>query len=213
MDNLDVQVFSQQNNQKKFDKVKNFLTIPRVVFSILGIIVLIEVISVVKVLITRSSSVVTQTNNNQVSMVSTISKISLNTTKTSLRVGEVVPVTVVVDTGEKAVSGADLIVRFDLKVLEASGTAIIKGKIFDEYPLASVDVKNGLISISGISSLNKSFKGSGQFALINFKAKIPGKTSLTVDFKKGSTTASNLVEAATSKNILEQVDNLELEIR
>lgn len=193
------------------DNFKNFFTVPKIIFAILGIVILIEVIFVIRSL-TSSVSPLPQVGS-QIGVVSTTAKISLNAANTSPRVGEVVPVVVVVDTGEKVVSGADLIIHFDPKTLEASGDAIIKGKIFDEYPLASVDAKNGLISISGVSSLNKSFKGSGQFALINFKAKIPGKTSLTVDFKKGSTTASNLVDASTSQNVLDNVDNLELEIQ
>lgn len=193
------------------DNFKNFFTVPKIIFAILGIVILIEVIFVIRSL-TSSVSPLPQIGS-QAGVISNSAKISLSTSKTNLRVGEIVPVAVVVDTGEKAVSGADLIIHFDLNVLEASGDAIIKGKIFDEYPLVSVDAKNGLISISGVSSLNKNFKGSGQFALINFKAKAPGKTSLTVDFKKGSTTASNLVDASTSQNVLDNVDNLELEIQ
>ncbi|OGE65082.1 hypothetical protein A3I48_02410 [Candidatus Daviesbacteria bacterium RIFCSPLOWO2_02_FULL_36_7] len=211
MDNLNVYVNNQTNNQTGPQKIKSFFTVPKIIFAVLGIVILVEVIIVIRSLISPASSL--PQVSNQAGVVSTTAKISLNTAKTSLRAGEGVSVAVAVDTGEKAVSGADLIVRFDPKVLEASGTAIIKGKIFDEYPLVSVDAKNGLISISGVSSLNKSFKGSGQFALINFKAKTPGKTSLTIDFKKGSTTASNLVDVSTSQNILDTVDNLELEIQ
>ncbi len=120
---------------------------------------------------------------------------------------------VLVDTGSYSVSGIDLIVHFDPKVLEAASGSLVKGKILDEYPYLSVDSKKGLISISGISSSKNNFTGTGQFALINFKSKLPGKTSLSIDFKPGSTTASNLVDVATSKNILEQVNNLELNIQ
>ncbi len=211
MDSLNVYVNNQTNNQTGPQKIKSFFTVPKIIFAVLGIVILVEVIFVVKSL-TSPASPLPQVSD-QAGVISTISKISLSASKTNLNVGQMIPVELRVDTGGKSISGADLIIRFDPQVLEASGTAIIKGKIFDEYPLVSVDAKNGLISISGVSSINKSFKGSGQFALINFKAKIPGKTSLTVDFKKGSTTASNLVEAATSKNILDNVDNLELEIQ
>lgn len=192
------------------DNLKNFFTIPKIIFMILGIIVLIEVIFVVRSLVAPTAPPLQLEN---LVSTKTVAKISLTVLKTSFRIEEVVPVAVVVDTGEKAVSGADLIVKFDPDILEVSSESIVRGKIFDEYPLISVDTKKGLVAISGVSSLNKIFKGTGQFALINFKAKIPGKTFLTIDFKKGSTTASNLVDAGTSQNVLDNVDNLELTIK
>lgn len=191
------------------DNFKKFFTIPKIIFLALGVIILIELIIVARTLILPVSSPLPESKTSPES----VAKISLNNPSQNLSVGETVPVWVVVDTGGKSISGADLILKFNPQILEATRGALIKGKIFDEYPLVSVDTKKGLISISGIDNLNNSFNGVGQFAMINFKAKIPGKTSLTIDFNKGSTTASNLVEATTSENILETVDNLELEIR
>lgn len=213
MDNLNVQIFSQPNNQKWFDKVKNYLTIPKIIFFILGIIILVEIIITIRSMIAPVSAPPVSKINNQGMVEAIAPRISLNVSKTSFRSGEGVPVSVFINTGGKSLSGADLIIRFDPKFMEATQGAVLKGAIFDEYPLASVDTKKGLVSISGIDNLQNSFKGVGQFALINFKTKLPGKTSVTIEFIKGATTASNLVEAATSKNILEQVDNLELEIQ
>lgn len=191
------------------DKFRNFLTIPKIIFAILGIVILVELIVVVRTLISPVSAPLPEPKTS----IESVGKISLSTPSQNLRIGETVPVWVAVDTGGKSISGADLILKFDPKILEATTGAVIKGKIFDEYPLVSVDAKKGLISISGIDNLNNSFNGVGQFAMINFKTKILGKTVLVVNFEKGATAASNLVEATTSENILETVDNLELEIR
>lgn len=211
MDNFNAQIFSQPNSSGWQDKIKGFLTVPKIIFTVLGIIVLVELILAVRVFFAPTPLPAPQAKNQTV--IKAVRKISLNTAKTAFSLNETIPVSVVIDTGSNEISGMDLIVHFDPKILDASTGAIVKGNIVDEYPLANVDSKKGLISISGIEKEQNTFKGVGQFALINFTAKAAGKTSLTIDFIKGSATASNLVDAATSANILEQVNNLELEIR
>lgn len=191
------------------DDFKNFFSGPKIIFVILGIIILAEVIYAVKVLNSptppppaRRSAVVTSSG-----------KISLNVSKRSYAVNEVVPVSVTLDSGGRNLAGADLIIQFDSKILEATPGSLTKGSIFDEYPLLSVDMKKGLLSVSGINSLRNGFKGVGQFVYVNFKAKAKGNTSLIIDFKKNSTSDSNLVETGTSKDVLEVVNNLELSVQ
>ena len=140
-------------------------------------------------------------------------KIILNVQKTSPVQNETIPVAVILDTGEYIISGADLIVRFDPKILEASGGGIVRGNIFEEYPLLSVDSKEGTISVSGVNSVKTGFKGVGQLATLNFKAKAKGSTYLIVEFVKDSTSDSNLIEADTSKDILQGVENAEFNIQ
>lgn len=196
------------------DNLKKIVSGPKIVFVILGVILLVELVYVVRTLVLTTPPPSAQKTNIQSSLVhSSVAKISLKTPKTSFTVNEVIPVSVMVDTAAQTTSGVDLIIHYDPKILEASSAGLVKGKIFDEYPLVSVDISKGVISISGVSSLNKSFNGEGQFAQISLKAKASGKTSLTIDFKKGSTTASNIVESSSSKNIIEAVDNLELNIQ
>lgn len=211
MDNLNVEI----NNQKLRGKIKSFLTLPKIVFAVLGVIVLIELIFAFKTLTVLTPplpSPVVKTDIQPTPQKS-VAKISLNTAQTVFRIKEVVPVSVMIDTGGRGVNGVDLIVQYDTKRLEATSGGLIKGKIFDEYPLLSVDSSKGVISISGISNIRSNFTGKGQFALLNFKAKFSGKTSLIINFRKGSTTASNLVEASTAKNILDEVNNLDLEVQ
>lgn len=199
-------------NSRISDRVtKRFFSVPKIIFIVLGVILLAEVIYAVKVL---SSPTPTPPLPKKPAVTSkALAKISLTIPKADFKAKDVIPVSVTVDTGEKAVDGMDLIIRFDPNVLEASSGGIVKGKIFDDYPASSVDSKKGIISISGISNLNNSFKGVGQFAVINLKAKSSSKTFLTIDFQKGATVDSNLVETGTSNDILEAVENLELNIR
>ena len=194
--------------------IKKLFSGPKIIFAILGIILLVEVVYAVRVLTAPAPSPSTPPPVSKNTVLLTGGKISLNMpSQTGIMRNQVVPVKVMVESGGHDLDGVDLIISFDPKILEASAGGIIKGSIFDEYPLQSVDSKKGLIAISGISSLKNSFKGTGQFATINLKAKAPGKTVLTVDFAKGSTSDSNLVETGSAKDILEAVDNLELTVR
>lgn len=207
MDNLNTQVYNQENPKK----AKTFFSLPKLIFLVLGMILLIEVIYAVRTLNAPVAAPAPQPSQKAI-VAQTGGKISLSTPKTNLRISEAVPVSVIVNTGGHEVDGVDLIVHYDPKVLEATPAGLIKGKIFNEYPLLAVDSNKGLISISGVSTKGN-FKGAGVFASLNFRAKALGKASLIIDFKKGSTTASNLVEMSSSKNILEEVNFLELNVK
>lgn len=205
------QMNKESNNlQRVLEKIRNFISGPKIVFIILGIALLIEVVYAIRVLTSPTPSSLPVSKS--VVQPGAVGKISLTVPQTDIRVNEIIPVSVMIDTGSHTVDGVDLIVSFDPKILEVTSGGLVKGSIFDEYPLMSLDPKKGLISISGISNFKNSFKGTGQFATINLRAKVSAKTSLTIDFNKGSATDSNLVETATSKDILEVVSNLELNI-
>lgn len=195
------------------DNLKKFFSGPKIIFTILAVVLLAEVVYAVRVLTFPAPVAPTPPSAIKNTVLLTGGKISLNIPKTSFALNEVVSVNVMVESGGHDLNGVDLIIRYDPKTLEASAGGIAKGNIFDEYPLKSVDSKKGLIAISGISSLKSSFKGTGLFATINIKAKVPGKTALTIDFVKGSTSDSNLVEAGSARDILEAVNNLELTVR
>lgn len=215
MDDLNVAINRQPGGQQIGKKIKTFLSLPKAIFLILGIILLIELIYAVRVLIIPVPT--PRPVNSAVNQVVTQHKagrISLVASKKIYRVNEVVPVSVLVNTGGSMLDGVDLIVHFNPKILQATPAGLVKGKILDDYPTLAVDSNKGLISISGISNVKNGYEGTGLFALINLRAKAPGATSLTIDFQgKAVTTDSNLVESTTSKDILEQVDNLELNVQ
>ncbi|MCR4305818.1 MAG: cohesin domain-containing protein [Candidatus Daviesbacteria bacterium] len=202
MDNFNVSNFNINNQPKKS-------SIPKIIFIILGVALIIELVYAGWSLFPKSISTplsVTQTSEQS------IAGITLTTSKQSFRVGEIVPVSVMIDAGSKTISGVDLIIQYDPKILEVTKEDLIPGRVMDEYPLRSVDPNKGLVAVSGISSLGNGFSGAGEFAILNFKAKTQGRASLVINFEKGSTVASNLVKADTSENILEKVNNLEVTI-
>ena len=79
--------------------------------------------------------------------------------------------------------------------------------------IQEVEAEQGQIRISAITPpSNEGFVGIGVFATVNFKAKQNGNTEVAIDFEKGSTTDSNLVETGIAIDILDQVYNLNLTI-
>lgn len=208
MDNLNVYTNNQVNNQS--GNRPGFS--PKIIFIILGVVILIEVVFAVKAL-TAPFPTPSSPPQSAVAKQPSDARISLTSTRLNYAVGEIIKVVVAVNTGGRLIDGVDLIVRFNPQVLEIAPGGLSKGKIFSEYPLLSQDDKTGLISISGVSGVKESFTGQGEFAILTLKAKLPGRTTLAIDFQKGTTTTSNLVESATSKNILGNVDNLELNIQ
>ncbi len=195
--------FNIDNQPKKF-------SVPKIIFIVLGVAVVIEIIYAVFSLWPKGTPTPLSLVQNTQTTEASIPRMSLAVSQLSFTVDEVVPVSVTVDTGSNSISGVDLIIQYDPEILEVSNEDIAVGDVMDEYPLRSVDAEQGLVSISGISSLGNSFLGKGELATINFKAKSAGQTSLLINFEKDTTVASNLVEANSSRNILGEVDNLEI---
>jgi hypothetical protein len=141
-------------------------------------------------------------------------EILLVSSKEQLKIGENTRVAMKVSTGGHATQGTDIILRFDPKYMEASTSSIYKGGIYPDYPVISLDNTAGIVKISGLSpTTKKTFKGVGIFAFLDFKAKALGKTKISLDFEKNSTSDSNIIEANSAKDILEKVNTLNLTIQ
>lgn len=214
MDNFNTNIYSRPINNDRMDKVKKFLTVPKIIFLVLGIIILVEIIYAIRIFVSPSPAPVSLLSTTQSENKKTGGNILLSASQTSIKVNETVPVSVTLDTGGHEISGTDVIIRYDPKIIETTSEGLIKGKIFNEYPVASVDNKKGEIVISAFTNIGKGFEGTGQLVSFNLKAKTAGKAILSIDFGNlPSTTDSNLMEASTSKDILESVNNLELNIQ
>lgn len=186
---------------------KRFPYGPKIIFVILGAVFLIEVLYALTVLSSPASPPPEAGQAKQVS-------ISLYASKSEFVIKEVAQVTAVLDTGSHETEGTDLLLNFDPKILEATAGAVTKGAIYPEYPQVRIDNKAGSIQISGISGLEgKLFKGEGAFAIINFRAKAKGDAVLTVNFTRGKTDDSNVVEALSGNDILESVTDLTIKVQ
>lgn len=146
---------------------------------------------------------------------STPAVIILSSSKSEVKVGENFSVSINISSRQPS-DGTDIILLYDPKLLSVdastSGKPVAVGSIYPEYPINSDD-KNGRIKVSGISSLSESSIASGLFGTVTFKANTAGKASIRLDFTKGSTIDSNVIESESSNDILEAVQNVEVLIQ
>ena len=187
------------------DKAKRQL--PKLLFGLLAIVLVGELIYGIQTL--------TKPFPKRVDATSTIGvgKLVLDSQKTTYAVGEQIAVNIRVVTAGRATDSTDLILKYDPNVVDATSSAIVNGKIYKDYVIKDVDQKNGLVRISAITPPgNEGFVGIGEFATINFLAKKTGTTKLEIDFIKGSTTDSNIVETGVAIDILDEVYNLEITV-
>lgn len=190
----------------------------KLIFIILGVIILIEAAVVFRY--TSQSSTAVPAVNQEINQVLPLTvgplgraKIALVTEKSQYQIGDTVPVLVRISTGGYYSDGVDLLLKYDPKVLEASSSAIISGDILPNYPIKSVDAQKGLISVSAISSVETvGFNGIGNSATINFKAKQVGETSLSVEFSEESTGETNVIKHQDVSDILDEVTGATISI-
>lgn len=179
----------------------------KIIFAVLGIIVLGAILLGIKSFLFSSG---TGSGTSK----SVGAKITLESSKQTVSVGEILPVIVKIDTAKRSTDGVDLIIRFDQKVLELKEPDILVGIIYPDYPLKKVDLNSGTLSISAISALlGKGFSGEGIFATINFRAKALGTSAVTIEFIQGQTSESNIVESGTGQDLLQEVKNLEVAVK
>ena len=182
---------------------------PKIILLILAVVVLAEIIFAIKTL----TSPISEISQNKTSLGK--ANIALLLGKSEYVVGDTLPIKIRVDTNDNKTSGTDVLLRFDPKIFEASGTGVITvGTIYPDYPVASVDSQAGLITISGISPNKESgFSGAGILATVNLRAKAPGQTKITLDFTQDSIKDTNILDATSSRDLLQQVMPLSLTIK
>jgi hypothetical protein len=123
-----------------------------------------------------------------------------------VKVGEEFEVELTLDTKGVATSGTDVIVSYDptlLQVLE-----VRPGLLYQKYPVSEADSASGKIGLSDITTPPKTFAGTGTLAYLRLKPLRAGTAVLSIQFEKGQTTDSNVVQAGSGgKDILDKVIN------
>lgn len=203
-----VQIFESQSSSgsvKKF--LSEWILSVKVVYSLLALIILMEVYFGLKTLLSPLPSVERLAPIGQGVVV-------LTTDQSSYLVGDQIPVTIKLSTGGYNSVGADLVLKFDPNLLEAvEGDFFEKGEIYQDYPGTSLDKKNGMIFISGIVlSGEEGFNGTGIFGRLKLVAKKSGVTLVKVEFQTDSTTDSNIIDTASAKDVLGQAIDVEINI-
>lgn len=179
---------------------------PKIIFPLLAVLLILEAVFILG---NNFKNPVSQKASNQPSLQTSFNLLGPQST---VRVGQNFEVKAMLITGRPS-SGADLVLKYDPNALEASSSAVSSGKIFADYPLSLVDQKNGVIRVSGVSQKGDYFNGTGLFAIIRFTAKRSGETKLSLEFKKGETKDSNVLDSQTVTDTLENVQDLNLVIQ
>jgi hypothetical protein len=205
--NAHVEVFSVP---EKFGFFKSFVSDwvlnVKVIYLILGLIIAVELFFGARTLLQPTPAA------PKVQPV-TEGRVVLTSSKLNYSVGDTVPVDIYISTGGYSTVGTDLSIKYDPNLLDAPADSFIKGATYQDYLGINIDNKKGVILVSGIVTINSGgFNGTGKFGTLNLKAKSEGKTKVALDFKKGATIDTNIIEDGTSVDILGQTFDLELGI-
>ena len=201
-----------QSNQ--LDKLRSGLLTRKNLLVLVGIVLVLEFTWAVWKLTKPVAAPKPASNQRATIMTASLTSILLQAPKTQLKIGEQITVGINISS-KKATDGTDIILIYDPKILTVvpiNGVPVALGTIYNDYPVNSVDEKTGRITISGITSTSGGVIPQGLFGQVTFRAKATGSTKIAVDFAKGKTTESNVIETKTAIDILDEVRNLDLNI-
>lgn len=188
-----------------FNSLKNNL--PKIIFGLLALIILIEIII--------GGRTLYQSSTSKVPKIQPLGsgKIILDVPKNQYALGEEIPLAVRIVTAGKSTDSTDLVLHYNPKLVQMLASKLALGSIYLDYPIADDDFATGTIRISGITPPGEEgFNGIGIFATIPFRTLNVGDASFSVEFAKDSTTDSNLVESGVPKDILSEVINQDVKI-
>lgn len=139
-------------------------------------------------------------NDAVVRLAKSSARISLDPQTQAVKVGDVFPVDIVLDTGETPTDGVDIYsLHYDPALLaivddvsSKNGVQITPGVILPINAANIVDNKQGNLKFSQVAQGGTTYKGRGILATIHFKALGTGTAYLQFDFNKGSTVDSNV---------------------
>lgn len=197
----------EQNNSKDF--LSKWILSPRVVFVILGVLLVVELYLGAKTLLSPIGQPQTTPLPQKLTQKATL---TLSTSKTNYLVGEQVSVSVTLDTSEHTTDGTDTILKYDPQILEPTTDFFEKGSLYQDYPGVKKDQLKGEVLASGITVSSGGYKGKGIFGIFKFKAKKVGTTSIELKFSPSSTTDSNIIESKSAKDLLEEGSKVEIKV-
>lgn len=200
----------KMENQNRFKKLLS----KRNIYILFGVAIFLEIIWAGWTFLKPSFQLTTEDPQTMEALIPAV--VSLSASQTSLKIGEKITVEINI-TSNKKTDGTDLVITYDPKLLsvETVGTnknPVRVGTIYRDYPLNSLEPTLGRIIISGITDLPGGALADGLFGSIVFQAKSQGTANINLDFNPGQTTDSNIIESISGKDILEQVNNLQLTI-
>lgn len=191
-------------------------SLPRLIFVVLTLIILGELIWGVW-FVMRPVGPVTSGAKRAGSLVipePPKAKLTLSADKQEVKKGDEFSVVVKLTTNNRTMSGADLVINYDPKVLSFNKDSFVRGPIFTNYVGQSIDNKKGVFRVSGIMDLSNKDKVAkdGIFATLKFKAQNKGSSPISIEYRQGGANESNVIDSKLYKDILDSVGNLVVKI-
>lgn len=138
-------------------------------------------------------------------------KLNLESNTTTYKVGEGIDLTITFQAPGKKLDGADIVLLFDPKVVNALGFS--EGTYFKLVPRKDIDNTVGKVVITALDAVSaEPVSGKKTLGTIHFQAQKAGTSEIRFDFVKGSTTTSSLVESGTSANILGTAEGVTIRV-
>lgn len=120
-------------------------------------------------------------------------ELTLEAEKTSVVAGEMFNVNVNLS-GKEPTVGTDLVLTYDPKIVQIIG--VESNQLYPVYnPAASsrVNASTGTVKLSGSANFGKPVNADGTFAMLKVKTLAPGSATMSISYKKGSTTLSGVL--------------------
>lgn len=130
--------------------------------------------------------------------------LSFSPAQKTVKIGEEFDVELTLDTKGVETSGTDVIINFDPTLVQILN--VRPGLLYQEYPVNEIDSTAGKIGFSAVAIPPKAFSGKGTLAYLKLKGLKAGTAALTIEFTRGETTDSNVVQVESGgKDILDKV--------
>lgn len=190
----------------------------KIIFGLLGFFVVVELVwagwSVFKPVPPPAPSSVVQVKPPKA--IIRRASITLSSATTSAKIKETFDLDLGINSNTST-DGLDIILKYNPKFLTVdtsnpSKQPVVVTGIYDEYPVNKVDEKNGLITLSGISTKNDGIIPNGSLGKITFIAKAVGQTEVKVIYDPKVTTDSNVITNGDGQDVLDKPNDLIINI-
>jgi len=133
-----------------------------------------------------------------------------------IRAGQDFNLKIMINADGQLVNGVDVVLNYDPGFLSVEDQ-VIPTSLFPLYPRKFIEKEKGQIIITGaqIQKAEKEMLGDQAFASLKFKALRKGKTeiSLATSFKGNTSQGSMIIISGSSRNILGEINNTQIEIK
>ncbi|KKR33161.1 MAG: hypothetical protein UT63_C0022G0004 [Candidatus Gottesmanbacteria bacterium GW2011_GWC2_39_8] len=138
-------------------------------------------------------------------------EISLITTDTDVKVGDNISVDITLS-GNEDTLGTDVIMIYDPVII--TPIEVTNGSIYPTYnPAGQARLSTkGKIFLSGSASIGKPVPAKGTFATVTFEAKSGGRTTISFDYEKGSTSKTGIIDFKGNDLISNAPEKVNLQI-